>query len=565
MLPIIALKLFLLGLSLPSVRLENRTETRKNVTKSEKSESNKTEDRTEGPPLPTEERENVTDILLIDLPAGSDYGFGEEDGGKEVLIKTKNSETKGVVHKKNSLFSKDLEVEECEKGECKKSAIDSKFKKKLEDCTYTGKLVDDPDSTLSVTNCAGVMQMTYMSSKANLSSNSFRKENGKTYQNEGIIRRDQKISQKGVEETLAEETARKVKNGDAYLTPDGETVELEEMDSRDYSDDKCCRVKKKICKKDKVTKKTNLLSCRTSYSDTKCGVDCEKYKERIQKNSKKNIENIMKKNQTATEETKSSAGKDETTTSKSETSKEETPEESTTEASNNEETTESNADKDKKDKKDVIKDSFYNELFGDDDEDEKKDGDDKEEDAYEKEENKKKTTGGSGDKDEKSKDLRDLVTDELVKINEDAETSKKRDAPKSNSMFRSKAVKLICAGGCAEKADNPTEKIYDERTIELGIFVDKYLWNDMKEQVKGGEDDVKLAMLDMIHSLVVSTETLYQHPTVSAKGGFKLAINGIVIWKDDNDPLVKAIHDAGDQLEQLDAFQEYAKNNNELV
>ena len=49
---------------------------------------------------------------------------------------------------------------------------------------------------------------------------------------------------------------------------------------------------------------------------------------------------------------------------------------------------------------------------------------------------KKKTTGGSGDKDEKSKDLRDLVTDELVKINEDAETSKKRDAPKSNSMFR---------------------------------------------------------------------------------------------------------------------------------
>ena len=37
----------------------------------------------------------------------------------------------------------------------------------------------------------------------------------------------------------------------------------------------------------------------------------------------------------------------------------------------------------------MIKDSFYNELFGDDDEDEKKDGDDKEEeDADKKEENK---------------------------------------------------------------------------------------------------------------------------------------------------------------------------------
>ena len=34
----------------------------------------------------------------------------------------------------------------------------------------------------------------------------------------------------GVEETLAEETARKVKSGDAYLTPDGETVELEEVE-----------------------------------------------------------------------------------------------------------------------------------------------------------------------------------------------------------------------------------------------------------------------------------------------------------------------------------------------
>ena len=43
-------------------------------------------------------------------------------------------------------------------------------------------------------------------------------------------------------------------------------------------------------------------------------------------------------------------------------------------------------------------------------------------------------------------------------------------------------VTLLCAGGikCPEKADNPMEKIYTERTIELGIFTDKYLWETMK-------------------------------------------------------------------------------------
>ena len=43
----------------------------------------------------------------------------------------------------------------------------------------------------------GVIQMTYMSSKANLSSSSFRKENGKTYQNEGKIMRDSKVVKQG--------------------------------------------------------------------------------------------------------------------------------------------------------------------------------------------------------------------------------------------------------------------------------------------------------------------------------------------------------------------------------
>ncbi len=46
---------------------------------------------------------------------------------------------------------------------------------------------------------------------------------------------------------------------------------------------------------------------------------------------------------------------------------------------------------------------------------------------------------------------------------------------------------MICPGGCVEKAPNPTKKVYSERTIELGIFVDKYLWEVMKVRKKKGE------------------------------------------------------------------------------
>ena len=30
------------------------------------------------------------------------------------------------------------------------------------------------------------------------------------------------------------------------------------------------------------------------------------------------------------------------------------------------------------------------------------------------------------------------------------------------------------------KKDNPTERLYNQRTIELGIVIDKYLWQEMQ-------------------------------------------------------------------------------------
>jgi len=113
-----------------------------------------------------------------------------------------------------------------------------------------------------------------------------------------------------------------------------------------------------------------------------------------------------------------------------------------------------------------------------------------------------------------------------------------------------------------EKRDNPMQKLYDHRTIELGIATDKYLWNKMKEQVGGDDAKVHKKMLEMIHSLITSVETFFLHKSISSQGGFKLAINGVFIWKDDSDPAVAKIHAAPDQEKTLNAFSDFALERN---
>ena len=55
-----------------------------------------------------------------------------------------------------------------------------------------------------------------------------------------------------------------------------------------------------------------------------------------------------------------------------------------------------------------------------------------------------------------------------------------------------------------------------------------------KEQVEGADEDeekVKKAMLEMIHSLFVITETFFLHPSLSAEGEYHLVLNGITLFK----------------------------------
>ncbi len=65
---------------------------------------------------------------------------------------------------------------------------------------------------------------------------------------------------------------------------------------------------------------------------------------------------------------------------------------------------------------------------------------------------------------------------------------RKRDPARSIHFWRqdydfflsSSGVVQVGCGACRSKKKNPEKRIYKERTIEVGVLVDSYLWHKMK-------------------------------------------------------------------------------------
>jgi len=276
-------------------------------------------------------------------------------------------------------------------------------------------------------------------------------------------------------------------------------------------------------------------------------------------NAKKNIANILKKNKETVKSKKKEEKyppkkkKEETTKTPITTTTTRNYEEAYKDATKEEDDKETSKEEDNDEKSDEEDDLG---LFEDSDED--YDEDDYYEDGEE---------GADGDSAANIR-VKDVVIGELIKLQEETESYKlKGGQDEAQSQFRSRSVRRICSGECRIKEPNPKEEIYKTRTIELGIFTDKYLWNTMKEQVQGtdGDDEkVKKAMLEMIHSLFVITETFFLHPSISAEGEYHLVLNGITLFKDDSDPIVEAMHASKNTNDMLDHFEEYAKKKNDL-
>merc|ERR1740128_1567381 len=136
---------------------------------------------------------------------------------------------------------------------------------------------------------------------------------------------------------------------------------------------------------------------------------------------------------------------------------------------------------------------------------------------------------------------------------------------KKNSKLRSAVLQApACMFSCKE--ENPKEKKYNQRTIELGVVTDKYLWQDVQNQMPDDatEEDVKNQMMRMVHSIFVSTETFMMHPSISRYVGYKLKILGATIWKGDINKHAAKIHKESEHTEFLNLFREYAKETNEV-
>merc|ERR1711974_179202 len=109
--------------------------------------------------------------------------------------------------------------------------------------------------------------------------------------------------------------------------------------------------------------------------------------------------------------------------------------------------------------------------------------------------------------------------------------------PLCNDMFRS--LQFIEANPCGQhgepckpKQPLPKEKIYDEKTIEVGVFIDRHLYKNMEEALKTpDEGKVKEQLLRMVHNLFLQVEAFLTNPTFTSKGGFKIMLNGIRIYQ----------------------------------
>jgi len=527
---------------------------------------------------------DVMEIVLEDI--GTDYaGVEGETAEKQIILKGVGKDTKALVNKKKPLFNKDFKVNDCKGGVCQEEDVDEQTLDEIGKCTYEGKLVDDPNSVVAITNCGGPMNLGLLSDKANLTSTSYRQSHGKVMKQEAHFLNDNILPKKDANELLAGSMEEKLKDGKVFVGKDNTYYEVEEQGSEgsDYSagpDTICCFVKKTSCKIDRETKK---LRCSSMTSKRICGEKCAGLQKTVATNAKKNIANIMKKNKflkavkkkmkaqpkKKKEETTKTPIKLRPTENSGETYEE------TTEEEDDNDTTEEDDDNDtteEEDDNDTTEEEDDNETTEEEDDDETTDEEDdlglfedsdEDDDEYEDEEDEEDAGGETAS----NIRVKDVVLGELIKLQEETETYKLKGA-QAHTQFRSNSVKMQCSYGlCRIKEPNPKEEIYKTRTIELGIFTDKYLWNKMKEQVEGADEDeekVKKAMLEMIHSLFVITETFFLHPSLSAEGEYHLVLNGITLFKDDENPLVAAIHASRNTNDMLDNFKKYARKKNDL-
>jgi len=502
--------------------------------------------------VPGTEPRDVKQIILEDLHIGNDYALDTAGGNKKLILKLDdNMDETAIVKKKKPLFNGNVQVEKCENGKCEENQLDKKLKKKVSECTFEGKLESDPDSQVAITNCKNSLNIGLISEKANLSSTTYKMEDGKVTKNEAKMVGESKVKTKDANIALVTDLYEKMQNGTAFIGKNNEVTSFEKLNDtkqqtgNDYNSSPwrvCCQLTKRVCK----SLPSGEMNCVKTKAPKRCGSECYNMQKKVQQNSKINMNNLFKASETILPKIKKYTGT--VTTNSFHQLADINLKEADSQLDENKEEDKDIDNKKDDDDDDDVEDVDLMDIFSDEDSEEYEDKDDD------------KGTGI----DKKSALVRDVLIEELNKIYKETENYRKRKAPKTTISFKSKSVKYKClGGGCTPKRDNPETPIYEDRTIEVGVCVDKDLWNTLKEQTGDSDKEAENSMIQMVHSLMVLTETHMSHKSISKEGGFKIAINGISIWKDDSNPFVRPIHEAKNTQDMLDGFSKYAKRVNE--
>jgi len=460
---------------------------------------------------------DVQKVSWKSLPKYSDYGLGPAYTTEFSLVGKNNVAEKVRVMENPGLFSKDFKVSKCGDSGCKEEPLAAEEEKQATRCSFSGRLDSDPDSTVYISGCPDKenMDIALMSGKSKLQYNSYRVDNaGKitvdknstfsdvrkeagdySYYGE-IEKEDEGWEEVGNDYSDDDEGGGK---GKASVMIDGYTYSYVDREPKKGQKGPCCRPTKQQCHQD--NKLRNI--CKTKSGKTKCGAECTRLIQALEGLQRKEERKKRRKKEKELEKAKLMQNSKKPGSEESES-------ESFEEYSYSDEETE---------KKEVPKQSRAYAKRGD----------------FRRSEAKQDGGGGMGMRLKKGQKLSQKQLNMLESASQVRKTSTNPLCKEKTNVFRSRQILHYSRCGkdiCKKKQPTPQKKIYREKTIEVGVYIDRHLYKNMEEVLKT-EDEVKVKaqLLRMVHSLFLQVEAFLMNPTFSSKGGFRIIINGVTIYQ----------------------------------
>jgi len=455
----------------------------------------------------------------------SDYGLGSSYTKEFSLVGKDNVKEKVRVMDNPGIFSKDFKVSKCNESGCKEEPLAVEEEKKATQCSFSGRLDSDPDSTVYISGCPSKenMDISLMSGKSKLQYNTYRVDNtGKITVDKNSsfsdVRKEigdysyygenEKEDNEGWEDIGTDYSDDGDKQGKASVMLHGYTYTYMHRTPKKGQKGPCCRPTKQKCRRD-----NNLRNvCKTKSGRTKCGDGCTRL---IQA-----LEGLQRKEERRKKEEEEKLRK--AKLMQQNTGKETEESESFEEYSSEEEYSDESQDTARK--AIPAQRSPYAKKKG--------------ENVFRRSETKQDKHPGGGGKGLRVKKGQKLSHKQLNMLESASKVRRTSTNPlckEKPNLFRSRQILHYSRCGkdiCKKKQPTPQKKIYGEKTIEVGVYIDRHLYKNMEEVLKTGDEaKVKARLLRMVHSLFLQVEAFLMNPTFSSKGGFRIIINGITIYQ----------------------------------